>query len=52
MVLVRTDFRTYSGAGPYNSMLTESATVRLELPTAPMDEVAAAVLAALEQIRT
>jgi nucleoside 2-deoxyribosyltransferase len=50
VILVRTDFRSYSPVAPYNAMLTESATVRLDLPTAAMDEVAAAVLAALEEL--
>jgi hypothetical protein len=32
---------------PYNAMLTQSATVRLDLPLAPMARVAAEVLGAL-----
>jgi nucleoside 2-deoxyribosyltransferase len=51
VILVRTDFRGASEASPYNSMLIESAAVRVELPTASMDVVAAAVLEALERIR-
>ncbi len=48
IVLVRTDFRAQTGSGaPYNPMLTESASVRLDLPLAPMPEVASSVLGAL-----
>jgi nucleoside 2-deoxyribosyltransferase len=49
IVLVRTDFRVLGGSGgaPYNPMLTESATVRLDLPFASMPEVVAAVVGAL-----
>jgi nucleoside 2-deoxyribosyltransferase len=50
-VLVRTDFRVKAGtASPYNSMLAESATIRLDLPAASTTEVVSAVLAALERI--
>ncbi len=48
IVLVRTDLRAQAGsAGEYNPMLTESASVRLDLPLAPMAEVASSVLGAL-----
>jgi nucleoside 2-deoxyribosyltransferase len=51
VVLVRTDFR---GSGDpemsYNPMLTESATVRLDLGFADMDAVVAAVLDALRHL--
>jgi len=48
IVLVRTDFRSRDrGGAPYNAMLTESASVRLDLPLAPMAEVASSVLEAL-----
>lgn len=49
IVLVRTDFRVTVGddGAPYNPMLSESATTRLDLPLAPMPRVAAAVLDAL-----
>lgn len=51
VVLVRTDFREQSGSGaPYNPMLTESATVRLDLPFASAEQVVAAVLAALRDL--
>lgn len=52
IVLVRTDFRTRSGNGdaPYNAMLTESATIRLDLPLAPMARVVAEVLDALGRL--
>lgn len=53
IVLVRTDLRAEAGSsGPYNPMLTQSATVRLDLPFAASEEVAAAVLKALEQVGT
>jgi nucleoside 2-deoxyribosyltransferase len=51
IVLVRTDLRVQSGsAGPYNPMLTQAASVRLDLPLAPMDRVVAEVLDALERV--
>ena len=51
IVLVRTDFRTQTGSGaPYNPMLTESATTRLDLPFAPMARVIAEVLGALARL--
>jgi len=51
IVLVRTDFRAQTGSGaPYNSMLTESATIRVDLPFAPMARVIAEVLAALGRL--
>lgn len=51
IVLVRTDFRAQTGSGaPYNPMLTESATIRLDLPFAPMAQVLAEILAALARL--
>jgi nucleoside 2-deoxyribosyltransferase len=51
VVLVRTDFRAKAGnAGPYNPMLAESATIRLDLPAASTAEVVRAILDALERI--
>ncbi|MEO5704246.1 MAG: hypothetical protein ABIZ52_01400, partial [Candidatus Limnocylindrales bacterium] len=48
IVLVRTDFRAQLGSsGPYNPMLTESASIRLDLPLAPISEVASSVVEAL-----
>ena len=52
IVLVRTDFRAQTGSGaPYNPMLTESATIRLDLPYAPLDRVVAEVLEALRTLK-
>ena len=51
VVLVRTDVRAQTGSGgPYNSMLTESATIRLDLPFAPMARVIVEVLDALGRL--
>ena len=51
IVLVRTDFREQTGSGaPYNPMLTEAATIRLDLPFAPLDRVVADVLDALRKL--
>ena len=51
IVLVRTDFRAMAGnAGEYNPMLTEAATVRVDLPNASTTEVVSAVLDALERV--
>ncbi len=51
ILLVRTDIRALAGdAGAYNSMLAESATVRLDLPAASTTEVVGAILDALERI--
>ncbi|HEX5589572.1 MAG TPA: nucleoside 2-deoxyribosyltransferase [Candidatus Limnocylindrales bacterium] len=48
IVLVRTDMREGTGHdAPYNAMLTQSATVRLDLPVASMTEVTRALLDAL-----
>jgi nucleoside 2-deoxyribosyltransferase len=53
IVLLRTDFRVEAGtAGPYNPMLTQAATIRLDLPFASMDAVAASVLGALAKLRS
>jgi nucleoside 2-deoxyribosyltransferase len=51
IVLVRTDIRAMTGsAGEYNPMLTQAATIRLELAAASTTEVIAAVLDALARI--
>jgi len=51
IVLVRTDFRTEAGiGGPYNPMLTGAATIRLDLPFAPMARIVAEVLDALRRL--
>jgi nucleoside 2-deoxyribosyltransferase len=51
VVLVRTDFRAWVDPGmPYNPMLTQSATVRLDLGFADMDTVEAAILDALRRL--
>lgn len=51
VVLVRTDFRAQTGSGgPYNPMLTESGTIRLYLPFAPMARVIVEVLDALGRL--
>ena len=51
IVLVRTDFRDLAGeAGPYNPLVAESATIRLDLPAASTTEVIAAILEALSTI--
>jgi nucleoside 2-deoxyribosyltransferase len=51
IVLVRTDFRSVAGnAGEYNPMLTQAATIRLDLPAASTTEVVSAVLDALERV--
>jgi nucleoside 2-deoxyribosyltransferase len=51
IVLVRTDFRTEDGSsGPYSPMLTQAATIRLDLPFAPMARIVDEVLRALRQV--
>jgi nucleoside 2-deoxyribosyltransferase len=52
ILLVRTDLRRHEGSGGsgYNPMLTESATVRLDLVAAPMERVAIEVLGALAKL--
>ena len=51
IVLVRTDFRVMAGiAGEYNPMLTQAATIRLDLPAASTTEVVSAILEALAGI--
>jgi nucleoside 2-deoxyribosyltransferase len=53
IVLVRTDFRTLSGPlGAYNLMLTEAATIRLDLPESTTTEVAEAIIGALERLES
>ncbi len=52
IVLVRSDFRTMAGsAGENNPMLTQAATVRLDLPAASTTGVAAAILDALARLK-
>ena len=51
IVLVRTDIRSLAGdVGDYNPMLTEAATIRVDLPAASTTEVIGAVLDALSRI--
>ena len=51
IVLVRTDFRDLAGnTGPYNPLVAESATIRLDLPAASTTEVIAAILTSLTTI--
>lgn len=52
VVLVRTDIRGLEGSGGsgYNPMLTEAATIRVDLPAASMAEVSAGVLGALQRL--
>ena len=52
IVLVRTDMRRNSGSGGsgYNPMLTESATVRVDVAAAPIDRVVREVLDALARL--
>jgi Nucleoside 2-deoxyribosyltransferase len=53
IVLVRTDFRSFAGrAGDYSPMLTEAATIRLDLPKSTPAEVAATIIAALGRLET
>lgn len=53
IVLVRTDFRAQTGSGaPYNPMLTESATIRLDQPFAPPARVVTEILAALRRLES
>lgn len=51
IVLVRTDVRAMAGnSGEYNPMLTQAATIRLDLPAASTTDVVGALLEALERI--
>ena len=51
IILVRTDIRTEAGSsGPYNPMLTEAATFRLDLPIAPMARIVAEILDAVRRV--
>jgi nucleoside 2-deoxyribosyltransferase len=51
IVLVRTDFRDLAGtAGPYNPLMAQSATVRVDLPAGSTTDVIAAILEALSTI--
>ena len=52
ILLVRTDIRRNGGSGPseYNAMLTESATVRLDLPAAPIEDVTNSLLESIGRL--
>jgi nucleoside 2-deoxyribosyltransferase len=51
IVLVRTDIRTEAASsGPYNPMLSGAATIRLDLPFAPMARIVAELLDALRRL--
>ena len=51
ILLVRTDVRTFAGkAGDYNPMLTQAATIRVDVPAGSTTEVIQAVLGALARI--
>ena len=51
IVLVRTDFRALAGsAGDYNPMLTQAATIRIDLPAASTTEIISAILEAVAWI--
>jgi nucleoside 2-deoxyribosyltransferase len=53
IVLVRTDFRRFAGrSGDYNPMLTEAATIRLDLPKSTTREVADAIIEALSRLES
>jgi nucleoside 2-deoxyribosyltransferase len=53
VVLVRTDIRTQTSSGaPYNAMLAEAATIRLDLLFAPTSRVVAEVLDALRRLES
>jgi acyl dehydratase len=53
IVLVRTDIRALAGsAGDYNPMLTEAATIRIDMPAASTVQVIAMILGALARIET
>ena len=50
IVLVRTDIRAGAGPSPYNAMLTESATNRLDLPGTATKDIIRAVVQALANV--
>ena len=51
VILVRTDIRALGGdAGDYNPMLTQAATIRVDLPAAATDDVIAVILEALARL--
>ncbi len=53
IVLVRTDIRSLAGsAGDYDPMLTEAATIRIDLPAASTVEVLDMIIGALARIET
>jgi nucleoside 2-deoxyribosyltransferase len=51
IVLVRTDIRAHANLGGYNAMLTEAATIRLDLPSASTAEVVTALLETLQRMQ-
>ena len=53
IVLVRTDIRAPAGStGDYNPMLTEAATIRIDMPAASTVQVIEMVIGALARIQT
>jgi len=52
ILLVRTDVRQTGSGAPYNAMLAESATIRLDLTFAPLARVVAEVLDALRRLES
>lgn len=51
VIVFRTDFRVeHAGKAPYNLMLTESATLRLDLALSGLDEIAQRIDAALRSL--
>jgi nucleoside 2-deoxyribosyltransferase len=53
IVLVRTDIRALAGsAGDYNPMLSEAATIRIDMPAASTAQIIAIILGALARIAT
>jgi nucleoside 2-deoxyribosyltransferase len=51
VIVFRTDFRVeHAGKAPYNLMLTESATLRLDLALTGLDEIAQRIDAALRSL--
>jgi nucleoside 2-deoxyribosyltransferase len=54
IILLRTDFREWgsrTGDAPYNVMLTESATERIELPTPTVEVAAQALIDAIARLQ-
>ena len=50
VILVRTDFRRTGSGAPYNAILAQSATIRLDLPSAPISRVVTEILDALRRL--